>query len=87
MATRVFDKLLTRRLKWWPKRKNRKSTMTKNAGKLLAILITMRMRWYNTGRIPQWWHSAASSCIAPAAVKVIDFELNTQKTLPKHNFS
>ncbi len=28
-----------------------KSMTTKNAGKLLAILIAMRMRWYSAGRI------------------------------------
>jgi hypothetical protein len=30
---------------------NNESATTKNAGKLLAILIVMRMRQYNTGRI------------------------------------
>ncbi len=33
---------------------NNKSTTTKNAGKLLAILIPMRMRRYNGGCIAQW---------------------------------
>jgi hypothetical protein len=30
-----------------------KSMTTKNAGKLLAILIAMQMRWYNAKRIAQ----------------------------------
>jgi hypothetical protein len=47
----------------------------KNAGQLLAILITMRMRRYNVGPITQWstsqssqeatvCHCQASACIA-----------------------
>jgi hypothetical protein len=37
-----------------------KSMTTKNAGKLLAILIAMRMRRYDTGHIAQWSTSRAS---------------------------
>jgi hypothetical protein len=35
-------------------------TTTKNAGKLLAILIAMRMRRYDAGHITQWSTSVAS---------------------------
>jgi hypothetical protein len=33
---------------------NNKLTTTKNAGKLLAISIAMRMRQYNAGHIARW---------------------------------
>jgi len=39
---------------------NNESATTKNAGKLLAILIAMRMRRYDAGRITQWSMSRAS---------------------------
>jgi len=50
---------------------NNKSTMTKNEGKLLAILITMRMRRYDGGRIARWstsWASLeATECCHPVS--------------------
>ena len=39
---------------------NSKSMATKNAGKLLAILIAMAMQWYNVGRIARRSTSRAS---------------------------
>ena len=39
---------------------NNKIDDDKNTGELLAILITMQMRWYNTGPIAQWSTSRAS---------------------------
>ena len=38
----------------------KESMATKNAGKLMAILIAMGMQRYNTGRIDQWSTSRAS---------------------------
>jgi hypothetical protein len=37
-----------------------KSTATKNAGELMAILIAMAMHWYDAGRIARWITSGAS---------------------------
>jgi hypothetical protein len=39
---------------------NNELAITKNAGKSMAILIAMRMRRYNAGRIDQWSTSRAS---------------------------
>ncbi len=39
---------------------NNESTTTKNAGKSLAILIAMRLRRYDAGRISRWITSGAS---------------------------
>ncbi len=39
---------------------NSKSMATKNAGKLLAILIAMAMQRYDAGHITQWSTSRAS---------------------------
>ena len=47
-----------------------KLTTTKNAGKLLAILITMQMLWYNAESIARWSTSRAlleaTGCRHPA---------------------
>ena len=73
---------------------NNKSMTTKNAGKVLAILIAMWMRQYNTRRIARWSTYRAtleatgcchwvSACAAPAAAMVDEFvEIthNTNKT-------
>jgi len=73
---------------------NNKSMTTKNAGKVLAILIAMRMRQYNARRIARWSTYRAtleatgcchwvSACAAPAAAMVDEFvEIthNTNKT-------
>jgi hypothetical protein len=73
-------------------------TTKKNAGKVLVILITMRMRRYNAGCIAQWSTSRASleatghwmlplgKClrrIAPAAAMVDEYVENTQNTNKK----
>ncbi len=39
---------------------NNESAITKNAGKLMAILIAMAMQRYNAGCITQWSTSGAS---------------------------
>jgi hypothetical protein len=39
---------------------NNELAITKNAGELLAILIAMRMRRYDTGQITRWSTSRAS---------------------------
>jgi hypothetical protein len=64
----------------------------KNAGKLLAILITMQMQWCNVWHTAQWSTSRASleatGCChrtAQAATMVDEF-VAKHKTLPKHNF-
>jgi hypothetical protein len=71
---------------------------TKNAGKLLVILITMWMHWYNADRISNGAHPGlytrshwmppsgeCQHCIAPVAAKVINFGCK-HKSLTKHNF-
>jgi len=39
---------------------NKKLATSKNAGKLLAISIAIRMQWYNAGHISQYSTSRAS---------------------------
>ena len=75
-----------------------KSMTTKNADKLQAILIAMRMRQYNAGGITQWsafvasWEATrccrqASGCATLPWRPPCSFTLNeTHKTLTKHNF-
>ena len=58
----------------WP---TKKSVTTKNAGKLLAILIAMQMWWYDIGHIDQWSTSRAS---LEATGCCHWFEWNTQNT-------
>jgi hypothetical protein len=69
---------------------NNKSTTTKNAGKLLAILIAVRVRRYDARLIAQWITSRASlkatGCshrAAPAAAMVDKF-VKQHKTLTKN---
>jgi hypothetical protein len=70
---------------------------TKNAGKVLVILITMRMQWYNVGRIAQWstsqasleatgcCHQASACAVLPQRPPWSTNTLKTHKTL-KHYF-
>jgi hypothetical protein len=53
-----------------------KSTTTQNAGKSLAIMMTMWMQRYDAGQITQWSTSRASlkATGCPAAAMVDDFE-------------
>jgi hypothetical protein len=72
------------------------STTTKNAGKLLAILIAMRVRRYDAGRIARWitsgallkshWMQPSGKClrrIAPAAAMVDEFNETKQNSNKK----
>jgi len=77
---------------------NNESTTTKNAGKLLAILIAMRMWQYDAGRIARWSTSRDSleatgcrhwsiACAVLPRRPPWSTNLNeTHKTLTKHNF-
>ena len=77
---------------------NSKSMATKNAGKLLAILIAMAMQRYDSGRIARWSTSRASleanECRHWVSARIASPRrppwstiLNkTHKTLTKHNF-
>ena len=69
--------------------KNEQKT-TKNAGELLAILIAMRVRRYDAGRIARWITFRAlleatgcSHRIAPAAAMIDEFVETTQNTNKK----
>jgi hypothetical protein len=75
---------------------NNKSTTTKHAGESLAILIAMRVRRYDAGRIARWitsseftgsnWMQPSGEClrrIAPAATMVDEFVETTQNTNKK----
>jgi hypothetical protein len=68
---------------------------TKNAGKLLAILIALRMQWYDVGHITWWstfratlkatgcrhWVSACAALSRQQAAGMVDeFVENTQNT-------
>jgi hypothetical protein len=72
---------------------NNESMMSKNSGKSLAILIAMRMRRYDAGRITRWSTSRASleatgcrhqasACATTAAMvdKFVETTQNTNKT-------
>ena len=77
---------------------NNKSATTKNAGKLLAISIAMRMQRYDAGCIAQYSTSrtslgATGCCHRASACAVLPQRLpwsmnsnKTHKTLTKHNF-
>ncbi len=79
---------------------NNESTTTKNAGKLLAISIAMRMVWrYNAGRIARWStsrdsleatgcrHLSIACAVLPWRPPSWSTNLNeTHKTLTKHKF-
>ena len=70
---------------------NNELTTTKHAGESLAILIAMRVRRYDTGRIARWIISGASlkatGCclrnIALAAAMVDEFVETTQNNNKK----
>jgi len=77
---------------------NNKSMTSKNAGKLLAILIVVWMRWYNAGYIAQWStygaslkatacrHQASACAALPRRSPWLTNLLKQHKTLTKHNF-
>ena len=78
---------------------NKESTATKNAGKLLAILIAMAMQRYDAGRIVRWStsraslgatgcrHRSSASAVLPRRPPWLTNSNETHKiTLTKHNF-
>jgi hypothetical protein len=74
------------------------STPMKNAGKVLVILITMRMQRYDAGRIAQWStsqasleatgcrHQASACPVLPQWPPWLTNILKTHKTLTKNYF-
>ncbi len=74
---------------------NNKIDNDKNAGELLAILITMRMRWYDVGPITRCssftrshWMPPLGQCPHPIAVAaaMVDNFVEKDKTLTKTYF-